>query len=594
MQPLKENKYSAGALLLIMASILAVFTFYNLWKENRITLDVPSYYTYLPAFIIHQDPELNFIDADPDYYEGKIWYYRIENGRKLIKHPMGISVALSPFFIAGHLLAKISNANEDGYSLPYQNSVSIGVFIYLITGLYFLRKLLLIYFDDKITALTLLAVVMGTNLLWYSTFELLMPHAVSFSLICISVYTFIKWIATQKSMYLFYFAVAFGLSLLIRQLAITFILFFLVYGILAKGGIKIFIQFISSNIKNITLAAFITLAIVSLQLFYWRYVTGQWFYDPYVGEHFVFFENKMWQFLFGFRKGLFIYFPLLLFFIIGLIYYFRKDKAIFYSVLTVFVVSVFIFSSWWAWSYGISRGVRPMIDYYPVMAIPLAAGINMFYKRKALRIVLFIIFPLLILLNLFQTWQYKNGLIHFDNMTRAAYFKGFLQTEASLEWYDRLQPYDWERRRKGLLQIDYSKELILNNQNPVYLAANNLLYLSVNPRAQNAVAAYMGAVSEKELFYIERISGDTVLIRGANGLLFSVSNEYDNIITANARSAGNKELFTMEYIYEGNNLIALRSMNGNYLSVRPSFPYTVHANKSVRGLNETFRVYIKE
>ena len=584
--------HSSIALGLIFVSILSIFFYYDLWKQNRITLDAPSYYTYLPAVIIHNDLELIFIDAIPEYYEEKIWYYHLENGKKLIKHPMGISVALSPFFITGHFIAKITNSVQDGYSLPYQNAVSLGVLIYLFSGLFFLLKILLQFFSDKIVAFTLIAITIGTNLLWYSTFELLMPHAISFSLICICIFTFFNWLETSNNKYLFLFAVVFGLSVLVRQLSATIIIYFLIYAIISKGKLNNFLYFIKPKIKAISFAAFISIAIASLQLFYWKYITGNWIYDPYIGEHFIFSENKMLPFLFGFRKGLFIYSPILIFFIIGLIYFFKHNKALLYSTLTIFLLSVFIFSSWWAWSYGISWGVRPMIDYYPIMSLPLAAGFNYFYNNKISKIILFLAFPLLIALNLFQTWQYKNGLIHYDDMTEDAYFKGLFQTAPSQEWYDRLRPYAWERRKKGLAEIKYSRKLIfnLNESKPFYLTGNNLLNVSVNPRAQNAVAAYASNFGVNELFYIEKINGDTVSLRAGNGLLLSVKNNYDNIITATEQKVGNKEKFILEYIHEGNNLIAFRSMNGKYISASGKFPYTLHANKFNRGQNETFRI----
>lgn len=584
--------YSSFALGLIFVTILSIFFYYDLWKQNRITLDVPSYYTYLPAAIIHNDLELIYIDSNPEYYEGKIWYYRLENGKKLIKHPMGISLALSPFFIAGHFIAKFTNTVQDGYSLPYQNVVSVGVLIYLFAGLFFLLKVLLQFFSDKIAACTIVAITIGTNLLWYTTFELLMPHAVSFSVICLCIYAFFNWLKSSNNKYLFLFAVVFGLSVLIRQLSATIIIYFLIYAIISKGGLDNFLVFIKTKIKPISFAVLISAAIASLQLLYWKYITGNWFYDPYIGEHFIFPDNKMFPFLFSFRKGLFIYSPVLIFSIIGFIYFFRYNKAIFYSTITVFLFSVFIFSSWWAWSYGISWGVRPMIDYYPVMSIPLAAGLNYFYRNKFFKVMLYFIFPLLIMLNLFQTWQYKNGLIHYDDMTREAYFKGFLQTTPSQEWYDRLRPYDWERRKKGLPEIKYSRELILSidENNPFHLTGSNLLNVSVNPRAQNAVAAYTVSKGPNETFYLQRINGDTVFMRTENDLFLSVNNEYDNIITATEQVDGKEGIFILEYIYNGNNLVAFKAMNGNYISMSENFPHTLHANKPVRGKNETFRI----
>ena len=207
--------------MFIFAFILSIFFYFNLWKKNRIIVDAPSYYTYLPALIIHHDLKLNYIDSNPEYYHNKIWYYKIEGGKKLIKHPMGISVALSPFFVMGHLYAKLTGAVQDGYSNAYQNWVSIGVLFYLFVGLYFLRKILLDYFSEKITAITLIAIVLGTNLLWYATVEGFMPHAITFSVWCMAMYAFFQWLKTSERKFILYFSALFGMIVLIRPLSIV-------------------------------------------------------------------------------------------------------------------------------------------------------------------------------------------------------------------------------------------------------------------------------------------------------------------------------------------------------------------------------------
>ena len=58
----KNNPFSFYSILLIGFSIVVIFFAFNLWKKNRIVVDVPSYYSYLPAFVIHHDLKLNFID----------------------------------------------------------------------------------------------------------------------------------------------------------------------------------------------------------------------------------------------------------------------------------------------------------------------------------------------------------------------------------------------------------------------------------------------------------------------------------------------------------------------------------------------------
>lgn len=551
----------------------------------------------MPAIFVYGDLHLNYIDQDPDFFKDKIWYYKIENNAKLIKHPMGISVALTPFFLIGHLAAKITGAPQDGYSMPYQNAVNIGVLVYLFIGLYFLRKLLLHFFSDMITALTLAVTVIATNLLWYSSFEGLMPHAISFSCWCVCMYTFFRWIDTGMRKYIFVFAVAFGLITLIRPLSLVGLLYFIIYASIHLKGFKSFIALLRERLVQVIIAALISIAIGSLQLMYWKYATGHWFYDVYIDEHFIFDSPQMLLFLFSFRKGLFIYTPILLFAVIGMVRIYKTERAIFYATLITLLITIYILSSWWAWSYGICWGMRPMIDYYSLLSIPMAAGFTVFFSGK--KIAAYIagtLIALLTALNLFQTWQYKNGLIHYDDMTRQAYFKGFFQTSPSLEWQDLLRPYDWDRRIKGLPQVDYSKAYFYSSfeKNTVSIRGFNQQYIAINPKAQNAVAAYAKGIAEVSVFNMQVLKGDTVCLRAANGDYLSVNPQYQDALLANAVTPGIHELFILGFVNNDDNRITLRAMNNAYISVGENFPNILSASAKERGMKETFRIFVNE
>lgn len=592
---MKNKHYSRYSLFFIFIFIISIFFYFNVWKKNRIIVDAPSYYTYLPALIIHHDLKLNYIDSDPAYYHNKIWYYKIENDKKLIKHPMGISVALSPFFVFAHLYAKITGSVQDGYSMAYQNWLSIGVLFYLFIGLYFLRKILLDYFSEKITALTLIAVVLGTNLLWYSSFEGLMPHAITFSVWCLAMYSFFHWLKTGQRKFILYFSALFGMIVLIRPLSIVSILYFVIIGTYSKGGMGNFFSFLKLNFKSVFVGAIIAFLIASLQLFYWKYATGKWLYDVYVDEHFIFSSPQILPFLFSFRKGVFIYTPILIFALFGLKTFYKTNKGVFWSTTILMCITIYLLSSWWAWSYGICWGMRPMIDYYAVLSLPLAAGFQAALGNSKIRSVIFgsIIF-LLVSLNLFQTWQYKNGLIHYDDMSEEAYLKGFFQTKSSIEWADLLKPYDWEKRMDNVPQVYYSKEYFnsINKRKSVSLRGTNLLYVAVNPKAQYA----MGCLSKEQAvngwFTIEHIDGDTICIRSASGLAWSLKAQYQNAITASETNIGPTEKFTFEYIDEGDNRIAIKAANGKFITIGSQWPFILKADADKIGKNETFRYFV--
>ncbi|MBA3971289.1 MAG: hypothetical protein H0X46_03960 [Bacteroidetes bacterium] len=594
---MKQTNYSRYSLIFLLITIATLFFYFDLWKKNRIIVDAPSYYTYLPAVIIHHDLHLNYLDQDPAFFKNKVWYYNIENNKKLIKHPMGISVMLSPFFIIGHWIAGAMNYPQDGYSMPYQNAVSIGVLIYLFIGLHYLRKLLLNFFSEEITALTLIAIVLGTNLLWYSTFEGLMPHAITFSLWCIALYSFYNWLKDPQRKFILIFSAVFGLIVLIRPLSIVGILYFILYGIFDKGSIAGFYSFVKTHFKSVVKGAVIAFLIASLQLLYWKYATGHWLYDVYRDEHFVLNSPQILPFLFSFRKGIFIYTPILIFMLIGLARYFNTNKAIFWSTVLFMSLTIYLLSSWWAWSYGISWGIRPMIDYYPLLSLPLAAGFQFALKSsRAISWCCGALIFLMIMLNLFQTWQYKNGLIHYDDMSREAYFKGFFQTKPSVEWADLLKPYEWERRMKNLPQNEYGEALFnsLDKTKKISLRGSNLLFVTINEKAQNAMGALSREATGNGMFSIEHIAANQIRIRSENGLYWSLKPQFENVITASETTPAEMEMFTFEYIDADDNRIAIKAANGKFITTGEKWPFILKAGGEEKGKNELFRYYIIE
>jgi len=106
--------------------------------------------------------------------------------------------------------------------------------------------------------------------------------------------------------------------------------------------------------------------------------------------------------------------------------------------------------SWWCWWYGGSFGSRPMIDTYGLMAIPLAAFLAAFTNKSFWKQgVVGLLLVLMIALNQIQMNQYRTSLLHWDSMTRKAYFSIFLKRNWP-EGYDKMiQIPDYEKALKG-------------------------------------------------------------------------------------------------------------------------------------------------
>ena len=231
------NKLSTITLYLLFLVMLWTTFSLKRWEHaeqpNRlIDWDVISYYSYLPATFIHHDISLEFTKDTSKHYEQKhlFWYRVAPNGGRVIKTTMGMSLLFSPFFFIANSSASVLDYEPNGFSIPYEASIVISCLFYLFLGLFYLRKILLLFYNQTITSLILFAVLLGTNMYYYSSSEPGMSHVYSFSLITLFIYHFIKWYETPSYKRALFIGVILGAIILVRPVNIIVLLFPLFYG----------------------------------------------------------------------------------------------------------------------------------------------------------------------------------------------------------------------------------------------------------------------------------------------------------------------------------------------------------------------------
>jgi len=452
-----KNWISALTLTLLIAFMTGTMLSEKHWREEQriIEHDAISYYAWLPATFIYHDLSLSFSDNYQGPHKFIVWPERSPTGRYVIKTSMGLSILWTPFFLAGHVTAIISGADAGGYSPPYKFFLLVSALFFLATGLVCLRRILLQDASDTITAMVLAAFVIGTNLYWYTLYQGTMSHVYSFALISAFIWYSIKWHTNgeRKAWPAMRLGLLIGMISLIRPTNIIIVLFFLFFGITPSGSLR---QRGREMIADYRLLALMTLAALLVwtpQMIYWREMTGQWLYFSYGSNERFFFGNPaIIKGLFSWRKGLFIYTPLMVFAFVGIFILWRRSSPHALPV-TIFVpLNIYIIFSWWCWWYGGGFGQRAFIDSYALMAVAtaslLSAGIGT--VRKWIRYPVMAAFLLFACLGVFYNVQYYHGAIHWDSMTREAYFDSFGRIKPSERFTQLLDEPDYERAREGL------------------------------------------------------------------------------------------------------------------------------------------------
>jgi len=416
----------------------------NLWKREHgvVIHDVISYYSYLPAAFIHHDLSFDFIDEDPAFFAGKMFNSKTPDGGHFQKMTMGLAMLYLPFFLMGHFYAWISGAPMHGFSQPYMFFLLFGAVFYVTMAAFVLRRILLKLVSEKLTAWVLFTLLFATNLFFYTTLEAAMSHAYSFSLIVFFVALTMAWYNKPAINNTLLLGLVYGLISLIRPTNALIVLFFLLYDL---KNLKERVLLLLEQWRLILLIALTAFLVITPQLLFWKYNTGNWIYYSYGKEGFFFDNPQIWRGLFSYRKGWLVYTPVMLFALAGLFFLSKQFKAFRLAIWVFVPLNLWVIFSWWDWTYGGSFGARPLIDTYSLMAIGLAAWLSFMAKqRKVLFVTMQVILVVFAGFNLFQTAQYKYGSIHYAEMSKAAYWHIFGKLSNDLEFFDLLEPMDYD------------------------------------------------------------------------------------------------------------------------------------------------------
>lgn len=442
---------------LITSWVIALFltlTVFNQSKWNDRSLlkhDMSVYYSYLPAAFIYQDLTFEFAGKLPPDDKRELWSLRAPNGGNVQKMTMGMAMMYAPFFGLAHGTALLLDYTPDGYSWIYHFFMAISAVMYAIAALFIQRKLLLIYFDEKVVSLTLLALALGTNYYYYATSEGPMSHVHNFFLISLFVWQTVLWIQSFKWYNAMLMALSFGLVVLIRPVNAIIVVVPLLYGVRNIAEFVLRFKDIFSKYGQLLCMILIIGMILFPQLLYWKMNTGDWVYYSYNEEGFFFNDPRILEGLFSFRKGWLVYSPVMVLSIVGMFMLFNRHYAHkFKLVLPIFFgLNVYIVFSWWCWWYGGSFGARPMIDGMAIMSIPLAAFLAAMSKWKITQVFTVLFILGCIGLNQFQSLQYRRGIIHWDSMSKSSYRMIFGKLHVPEGYAESLNQPNYDAAKKG-------------------------------------------------------------------------------------------------------------------------------------------------
>ncbi len=445
--------------------MLATMLIYHHWTRSKpgergvIHWDVISYYSYLPATFIYGDVGLGFLDDEDFINDNKFWPSTLENGNRLILTSMGLSILYSPFFFMAHWIAPLTGNSQDGFNSSYQFFLVLSSLFWVMMGLIVLSGILQRYYSQRATAFTLILVGLGTNLFFYTVHEGPMSHGYNFALITFLLNLVIRWYESPSYGKSFLMGLIYGLIVLIRPSNILVGILLVGWGVSSFQHLKSRPLFLLRHWRHFLIMLLMFLLPWIPQMLYWKELTGSFMFNSYgsSGSNFYFDSPHIFHLLFSFRKGWYLYTPLMLVATFGLFFLGRKCKDAVWPITGYLLVQIYLLASWWSWWTGGSFGLRSFVDLYGVMALPLAAIVELtMERRKVLAWTSGVFLLFLLIVNQVQTMQYERGFIHHTGMTRLAYQLNFLSFKDDFRYWKMLSLPDTKLARLGIYYDYYT------------------------------------------------------------------------------------------------------------------------------------------
>jgi hypothetical protein len=392
-----------------------IFYYYPRWQkihaEATIGWDVSGYYAYLPAVFIYGDlKQCMFLEKlrtkyrfTPSPMQGS----RLENGNFVIKYSMGQALQFLPWFLVGHASAHLFGYETDGYSAPYQLAISVGSFLIMLLGLWYLRRILLQYYTDKVVVIVLLLVAFGTNYLNYATTDGAMTHNWLFACTAVIMFYTDRFYKAPSYRSAAIIGLLCGWAMLTRPTDALLAAIPALWGVYHWASATDRFQFVLAHWKKYAIAIGIAAAVASLQAIYWKYTSGHWIHYSYGEESFYWRNPSLYEVTFSYRCGWLPYTPLLAFAWLGLIWLFRQHRPQVLAIGSSMVMTLYVASAWSTWWYGGSLGMRAIVQYYPLYAFALAALVSSVLQyNRYVKVLLLCVASLGIYLN---GWWYREA-----------------------------------------------------------------------------------------------------------------------------------------------------------------------------------------
>ena len=430
-----------------LIAFFVVFTGYFLYQlysvqtrynriEKVINEDAWGYYIIAPALFEFNDPNFNFIDTtfkknnNSQYFPPVV--NTLENGQTVCKYYSGVALLQAPFYWIDRCLFPKDHF-QSGLSFHRQMSILISSITYLLLACGLLMIILKRMGILPIWNMLLCsAVLFGSNLLSYATYDAAYSHVYSFFAIMLLIKCMqdinLKGI---KHLSLFKLGLSLGLVIIIRPVN-------------ALAGLAL-LGFINHNlwpaykqhwVKHSLYACLGIGLMISIQCSLWYWQTGKWLVYPYGQEKLNLLEPHVFEFVFGYNCGWALYTPLPFVLLCLSLVCFGLQKQWLKMLLvggSSYLV-IHVLSSWYYLHYGCTVGCRPITEFYGLIALAFAWSIKAWQTRGMIKTIGAWIVLLGLYFNHIVLFQFYEQIINWCEMDQKRYHMVWMKTHEAYKY----------------------------------------------------------------------------------------------------------------------------------------------------------------
>lgn len=373
--------------------ILFLFLTYRLTlrpETYNFGLDSGFYYSYLPSVIIDHDFDLSNQYRSCGFDRGplkSVIREKTQTGHAPNVFPVGSALLWSPFFVAGHLVARGltafgSSLPLDGFAITHVRSVQVGQVLLSCVALALIYAFLLRWFTRFVSLLTVFSIWLATSFLGYADGVRLtseMPSALAIAAIFLFLQRWEDRFDPGTGLAL---GVTCGLAIEIRLQNVVFFALPIVVVIahLRRGRDESLGSTLVSWVRRLSpvLAGLIGASIP--QLVVWEILYGT-VLPSFGGLAPNLTSPHLIESLFSSRKGLFTWSPILVLSVCGVIGLIRARRSWGWACALILALGVFLNAAqpdFWA---GNGYGTRRLIGCSALFAVGLAASLAFLLKR---------------------------------------------------------------------------------------------------------------------------------------------------------------------------------------------------------------------